>query len=73
MTRKTNIAVLLDIRHKAAYELTSGILRYAAAHRNWSVRLLGNHKTTGTDEIRTVGNRMVAFTGRQGKGDVARE
>lgn len=48
MIRKTNIAVLLDIRHKAAYELTSGILRYAAAHRNWSVRLLGNHPSNGS-------------------------
>lgn len=48
MTRKTNVAVLLDIRHKAAYDLTSGILRYAAAHRNWSVRLLGNHPSNGS-------------------------
>jgi len=42
-----NIAVLLDIRHKAARDLTSGILRYAATHRNWSVRLLCNHPSNG--------------------------
>lgn len=48
MKNTTRIAVLLDIRHKAAKDLTCGILRYAAVHRNWSVHLLGNHPSNET-------------------------